>query len=495
MDTSNTTANATGNGSDAAHESMNMIPHALLSALSPLVLVCTMPASHSGSEATSLLAPAPEYTSSAPPAMSAATPGLLAIRVGRAETIANGPIEHAVILIENGKIVTIGEDLPIERGIPVIDRPLWVVMPGLVDAYSRLGLDSEGGEELAPDAHASAELYPNAEEYKDELKHGITTLGLYPAGNGIPGQAVAIKPVGKTAEEMTLRDSAYLKIILRAAPNSKKLIQDGFKKADDFAEKEKKAKEKWDKEQEKKKKSSSKKEEKSDEKKGEEKKEETKPDESKSKEDAKESSSEGFVPPEPDAKTKPFVDLRDGKLHALVSIAGAAEYLHLLDALGKEKIDFDLRIPVIRELDIFYVETKKAYDLDVDGIGDRKCRVVMEPVLSYFPGTMRQRNLQAELSLAGAKLVLIPRSDSQYDHKSWLVHTGELVNAGLDRQTALRAMTLEPAELLGVEKRVGSLEKGKDANLLFLNGDPFQPSTQIQAVMIEGQVVYGEANL
>jgi imidazolonepropionase-like amidohydrolase len=141
------------------------------------------------------------------------------------------------------------------------------------------------------------------------------------------------------------------------------------------------------------------------------------------------------------------------------------------------------------------VETKKAYDLDVDGIGDRKCRVVMEPSISYHPGTMRQRNLPAELSRAGAKLVLIPRSDAQPDHKTWLSAAGELVNAGLDRQVALRAMTLEPAELLGVEKRVGSLEKGKDANLLFLNGDPFQPSTRIQAVMIEGQVVYGEVNL
>ena len=51
------------------------------------------------------------------------TPSLLAIRVGRAETIAKGTLENAVVLIENGKIVTIGEDLPVERGIPVLDRP------------------------------------------------------------------------------------------------------------------------------------------------------------------------------------------------------------------------------------------------------------------------------------------------------------------------------------------------------------------------------------
>jgi hypothetical protein len=483
----------------------NMIFIALLSTLSSAVVPLSAAGAPGATIATSTACamsstnatnePVAAATAITTSTTNASASGLLAIRVGRAETIANGAIEHAVILIDAGKIVMIGEDLPIERGIPVLDRPQWIAMPGLVDAYSRLGLESEGGEEMAPEVHASAELYPDAEEYKEELKYGVTTLGLYPAGNGIPGQAVAVKPIGKTADEMKLQDPAYLKIILRATPNSKKLIQDGFKKADDYAEKEKRAKEKWDKDQEKKKKAPAKKEEKSDEKKGDEKKDESKSDDSKPKEDAKESSSDAFVPPEPDAKTKPFLDLRSGKLHALVSISTAAEYLHLLDALGKEKLAFDLRIPVNRELDIFYVESKKTYDLEVDGIGDRKCRVVMEPTLSYFPGTMRERNLPAELSRAGAKLVLIPRSDALPDHKTWLANTGELVNAGLDREVALRALTLEPAELLSVEKRVGSLEKGKDANLLFVNGDPFQPSTRIQAVMIEGQVVFGEANL
>src|SRR6185295_10344339 len=123
-----------------------------------------------------------------------ATPSLFAIRVGKAETVAKGVIENAVILVENGKIVTIGEDLPVERGIPILDRPEWVVMPGLVDAYSRLGCDSEGGEDMSPEVHASAEIFPKAKEYEAVVKLGVTTLGIYPAGNGIPGQACAIRP-------------------------------------------------------------------------------------------------------------------------------------------------------------------------------------------------------------------------------------------------------------------------------------------------------------
>lgn len=425
---------------------------------------------------------------------------LLAIRVGRAETVSKGVIEHAVILVEGGKIVTIGEDLPIERGIPILDRPKWTVIPGLVNAYSRLGLDGEGGDDNAADVKASGELWHGSEEYEKVVEYGVTTLGLYPPGNGIPGQAVAVRPRAKSAAEMVLRDPSYLKVVLRANAASKKAIGEGFKKADEYAEKEKKAREKWEKDQEKKKKPAAKKDEKKpDEKAGEEKKEEPKPEakEEGKKEEAKkeEAASDAFVPPEPDPKTKPFLDLRAGKLRALVSVSGSGEYLHLIDAIGKETFPWDLRIPVSRELDIFYVLDKKTYDLDVDGIGDRKVRVVVEPTLTVHPGTMRTRNPAAELARAGAKLVLIPRNDTLPDHRMWLANVGESIGAGLDRDVALRAMTLEGAALLGVDDRLGSLEKGKDANLVFLDGDPFEPSTRIQAVMLEGEFVHGEANL
>src|SRR5688500_6195406 len=102
------------------------------------------------------------------------------------------------------------------------------------------------------------------------------------------------------------------------------------------------------------------------------------------------------------------------------------------------------------------------------------------------PGTMRLRNLAQELSQAGSKIVFIPRADTLAGHKSWLRNVGEVIAQGLPRETALRAMTLEPAELLGVGDRLGSLDKEKDANMVFLNGDPFEPGTKIMAVMLEG---------
>src|SRR5262249_32640626 len=127
-----------------------------------------------------------------------------------------------------------------------------------------------------------------------------------------------------------------------------------------------------------------------------------------------------------------------------------------------------------------------------DGIGDKKCRVVLEPLLTLHPGTMRNRNPAQELSRAGAKIVFVPRNDLLPDIKQWLVNVGEVVQAGLDRKVALRALTLEPAALPAVAAGVGSLEKGKAATLVFPWGDPSQPTSRIQAVMLDGRFVFGE---
>ena len=411
---------------------------------------------------------------------------LVAIRVGRAETVSKGRIDNAVVLVEGGKIVAIGQDLPVARGIRVIDRPQWVVMPGLVNPYSRIGLESRGGSGFDPQISPKPEIYPLEPAYGDLLKAGVTTLGLYPAGTGVPGQALAVRPKGDTADEMVVSPSSYVLIFFRSEARSKKMIKDAFAKVDEYLDKEKKAKEKWDKDQEKAK-GSEKKEEKKEEGKPDEAKPETKPDaKPEAKQDAKpeeKKDSKVYVPPTPDEKVAPFLALRRKEARSLVAISSAGDYMHWLDAIGKEDFPWDLRIPVVRELDIY--EVKKQ-------IGEKGVRVVMEPQLSLHPSTMRQRCLPLELVKAGAKLVLIPREDNLARHESLLMDVGEMVAVGLDREVALRAVTLEPAALLGLDARVGSLEVGKDANLVFFDGDPFERTTRLKAVMLEGRIVHGE---
>ena len=422
----------------------------------------------------SMLVLALTLTTAAPAPAVQPAGNLLAIRVGRAETVANGSIDHAVILVENGKITAVGEDLAIERGIPILDRPDWVAMPGLVNAYSRMGLSAKGGSDSTPHITPERELYPHDPIYGDLLEAGVTTLGLYPPGTGIPGQAMVVRPNGKTLEDMVVAESAYLKIYFRSSERSKKLIRSGFESVDKYDEEEQKAREKHEKAVEKAEKAKKKKKSKKD-------------DDDKKAEDPDEKEEEAeevgpFVPPEPDAEVVPFIKLRKGELQALVGISDAGDFLHLLDAVGEEEFEWDLRIPVTRNLNIFEV---------AEQLGERGCRVVMEPSISLQPGTMRQRNLPAELSKAGAKLVFIPRRDTITDHKDWLRNVAEVVANGVDRDAALRAVTLEPAGLLGLEERLGSLEVGKDANLLFTSADPLEVGSRIEAVMLEGEFVFG----
>jgi hypothetical protein len=416
--------------------------------------------------------------------------GIVAIRVRRAETVAQGPLEHALILVEGGKIVEIGEDLPVERGIPVLDRPDWIATPGLVNAHTRAGAERSSGRAFEPQARPQIEIDPRSDVWRELLELGVTTLGFYPDGGGIPGQAIVIQPHGKTLAEMLVAEPAYLKVHLQASAASKKALRDAFQKADEHEEKVKKDREKWEKEQEKKKKpskTSSKKED--DKKEGKEKEEEKKdgalPQEEEKKEAEKEEKkSDVFVPPAPDEKVKPFLDLRAKALTALMSIRKAADYLHLLDVLEKEKdVQWSLQFPLADDGDLYEVAAK---------IGEKKLLVVTEPEVTLQTNSLRERNIPAELARAGARLVLTPTSDGVSGHRDWMPDVGRLLGQGLARETALAAVTLEPARVLGLEEELGSLEKGKVANIVFWSGDPFEPASRVRAVMLDGEFVVEE---
>ena len=389
---------------------------------------------------------------------------LLAIRVGRAETISDGTLEHAVIVVEDGKIVAVGEDLPIERGVRVLDRPDWVAMPGFVDCHTRIGLDGRGGGSFAPDTLASAEIYPRQDVWEEVLERGVTTLGLYPAGSGTAGQAVAVRPHGETIEEMIVADRVYLMMRLATSAASKKALRDAFKKLDDYEEKVRKAREKWEKEVEK-----AKKKKKKDDDEEDEKKKEVGP----------------FVPPTPDEKVEVFQRVRAKELPILFDIHKAADYLHLLDALGEEDIEWSLICPLRDDIDLYEV---------ADKIGEAGRRITLTSRITLQPFTRRERNLPAELARAGASIGLLPTRDSVPGLENWRTEVGHLVAAGLDRQVALAGMTLQPAFVLGLQDRVGSLEAGKDANIVLWSGDPLEPSSRIQAVMLEGEFLAGEVN-
>jgi len=424
--------------------------------------------------------------------------GVFALRVKRAETIAQGPLEHALILVEGGKIVEIGEDLPVERGIPVYEFTDWVATPGLVNCHTRIG--SERGivaRAFEPQATPELEIDPKSDVWEELLELGVTTLGYYPEGSGIPGQAFALQPYGKTLAEMLVLEPAYLKVVLQSSASSKNMLREAFQKADEYEEKVKKEREKWEKEQEKKK-------SKSKSKKDDEKKDEAKEKESEKKDDEKKEGASSpaaedgdkkaddkpgadvFVPPEPDERVRPFLELRKQTLTAMMSLRKAADYLHLLDVIEKEEdVEWFVQFPLQDDIDFFEVAAK---------MGEKKLLAVTQPELTLQPNSLRERNIPAELARAGVKVAFVPRQDTVSGHEDWLPDVGRLVGQGLPRDAALAGLTLEPARALGLEERLGSLEKEKDANIVLWSGDPLEPSSRVQAVLLAGKFVVGSPN-
>lgn len=393
-------------------------------------------------------------------APSLATPDLFALKVRRAETVSQGTLEHAVILIENGKIVTIGQDLEIERGIPIIDRTDLVVTPGFVDCYSRMGIYGSGPSGTYPQLQAVTELYPKQDIYGELAAEGVTTLGLYPPGNGIAGQAVAIRTWESSTDAMVLDDSAYVKGVVGSNSSSRRMIESAFEKVDKHHESVEKAREKWEKEMEKWEKDNKKKDK-----------------------DEREPEPDPFTAPTPDPDAKAMMDVLDGELSVMFGIRKAGDYLHLLDFIGEREFEFSLRVPLRNDIDLYEV---------AEELGEAGRRVVMEPELTLMAWTMRERNIPAELARAGAEIIFIPSNDNLSAVKGWRNDVGHLIKNGLDRQAALRAMTLAPAMELDLDERLGSLDAGKDANLLFFDGDPFQPTTNLISVMVEGEFLETE---
>ena len=342
-----------------------------------------------------VLAAPPGLAAPAPFEARGEAPDLFALRVGRAETVSEGTIPFAVVLVEDGEITAIGQDLPIERGIPVYDLPDAVVTPGFVNCKSRLGLDGRGPNGVRPDVTTALELYPGAGTYGQVLEHGVTTLGLYPAGSGVPGQAVAVRPQGATVEAMVVRDSAYLLMYCGANKQAKKYVMDAFELVDDYMEKVEKEREKFEK---KSKKSKSKK-----------KKDDEEEDEDDEKDDKKSSKDDDdeFQPPVPDEKTLPMLRLVTGDLRALIGIRKAADYLHLLDAIDGREFEWDLAIDLRDELDLFYI---------ADQLGEQGVRMVVDPRITLHPGTRRERNLPRRAARGGRQDRL--RADARFGRRA-----------------------------------------------------------------------------
>ncbi|PIU88662.1 MAG: hypothetical protein COZ06_06665 [Armatimonadetes bacterium CG_4_10_14_3_um_filter_66_18] len=169
-----------------------------------------------------------------------------------------------------------------------------------------------------------------------------------------------------------------------------------------------------------------------------------------------------------------------GEQRTLVRCGGPGELLHALPFFK----DY-------AEMKITYVGPAHFYRV-AEELAKVKAAVLVPAALTYAPETTNRVNAVRELQEAGVEVACYPEADSVSAFRDILLQAAHLVRAGLPRDAALKAVTLGAAEALGFDYRLGSLEPGKDANLLVFNGDPLSPTTRLERVVLEGRTVFEE---
>jgi imidazolonepropionase-like amidohydrolase len=386
---------------------------------------------------------------------------MIAIVNSTLHTVNQGTIERGTVLVsDEGRIAAAGAAVNVPDGAQVIDAAGLHLFPGFVDAHTHLGIWEEGvgrafwdGNEatdpVTPHVRALDAINPRDQGLADARSAGVTTVCITPgSANAICGQAVVIKTAGEVVDRMVVRQPAGLKMALGENPKgvykprdktpstrmgTAALIREALVKAQTYMGKQARAAEDPDQK-----------------------------------------------PPDEDLKMEALALVLRGEIPARVHAHRADDILTAL-RLGEE---FGLQVVVEHCTE----GHKVAAELAAAG-----CPALVGPSLSSR-SKMELRELTfgtpGELSRAGVTVALI--SDHPFVPIQYLpLCAGLTIREGLDEETALRAITLTPAEILGVAGRLGSLEAGKDADLAFYRGHPFYDvQARCLLTFVQGKIVH-----
>ena len=442
-----------------------------------------------------------------------------AITHARIVTMEGKTIEMGTVLIRHGKIQTVGANVKVPPGARIIDAKGGTVMPGLVSAYSRAGLSGArkatttitigrrrrgrrpvGGarQSTGPGRNSAATkvalaIYPRQKVFHELLQSGVTTIALAPTGTGFPGQGALLDLTGKTRDKLVVDDTAFLAVNPSNNTKTKKLFKETFEKAKKLVAERKKPKTPVKPVKKTPAKTPAKK---PTEKKGTGTPPKPVPTPPKPKPKPSDGGKTGAKataktpakkPPakkRKDPNMEVLADLLEGKQRAFIGLSSATDVLHYIDAVGDTRFTATI-------LATSMSPNRGTLDLVLDKVKSLKAAILMNPKLATKPYTDHLTNPAATLHKAGIKIGFIV-GDSKQNTKTLFTNLIDLVRHGLDPDVALKAVTIVPAEMLGIAKDVGSIKVGKDANLILFDGDPLDPITTLKKVWYKGQVVEKE---
>lgn len=381
---------------------------------------------------------------------------MIAIRDTKIITMDGREYEKGTVLIEAGKIKKIGEDIKIPEDTEVYDGTGKVMIPGMIDAHTHVGISEEGigwegadynetSDPITPHLRAIDAINPHEEGVKDARSHGVTSLMTGPgSANVIGGENLVIKTKGNTIDEMVLKNPVGMKAAFGENPkrvyNEQKksprtrmavaaAMRETFMEAEDYL---------------------------------------------KEKENAKK-------------EDKPFK--RDIKMESIIRVL-KKEIPLKTHAHRADDIMTILRIAREFDLEITLEHCTEGHKI-VDEIADSGFPAIVGPSLSTR-SKVELKDMTYEtpgiLAEAGIKVALM--SDHPVVPIHYLpVYAALAVRSGMNRKEALKAITINPAEILGIDDRVGSIAEGKDADLVLFSGDPLAFDSQVEEVFIDGEKV------
>ncbi|MBP1767392.1 MAG: amidohydrolase [Candidatus Aminicenantes bacterium] len=353
---------------------------------------------------------------------------------------ATGPkIENAVILIENGKIAAVGPGLKIPSGVQVFDVSGKVIIPGLIDIHSHLGFFdadiNEFPQPIGPENRALDALYLDSPDWAEAVKGGVVTLVTGPgSGERIGGQSITIKTFGADLSKRIIKEAGEVKMAINARNLSHiQAIRSTLIKAREYMET-------WD------------------------------------RYDAGDKK-------EPPPK-------RDLGLEALVKVLKGEERVRCHAHFANDMLSF-LKLKDEFGFGLTFEHSTEAFKI-ADEIAKRGVGCVSLPLVMRIPLNEDLMRGNAILGKAGVKIAF--HTDHPVTQEKWLRLCALLsMRYGLPEEAALKAMTINPAELAMISHRVGSIEKGKDADLVVLDGPWQELASRVDWVYVDGVLAYDRA--
>jgi len=363
-------------------------------------------------------------------------------------TVTKGTLNNTSVLIENGKILQIGTNLS-ESGAEVIDCTGQFIYPGMIDSGTRLGLvevssvaetvDYADIGNFTPNMQALTTVNPNSEAIPVTRVSGVTTVLTVPTGGLFPGTAALINLNGYTPDQMY----AGFKAVVMNFPSSARRgrydrrSEDDIKKASDKALKE--ANELWE--------------------------------NAVNYQELKSKGAELTYYPEMDQMAK--VVTRE--LPLLVEVNAASDILNAIKWVEGKNIR------------VIFTGTAEGWRV-ADQIAKAGIPVITGPV-QELPTRQSDRYdtpyaNAGKMAKAGVKLAI--RTNEEENVRNLPFHAGFAAAYGLGKEEALKAVTINAAEIFGLSDQLGSVEVGKIANLIVSTGDPFETRSQMIHVFING---------